>query len=79
MDDLLNRITINKDVCKGRPSVRGMRFTVSQMLELIASGMASEEILSDYPYLEAEDIAACLYYASRVLNNRNMLLIEGVA
>ena len=56
-----------------------MRFTVSQILELVASGMTSEEILNDYPYLEAEDIAACLHYASCVLNNRNMLFIEDVA
>ena len=79
MDNLLNRITIDKNICKGRPSVRGMRFTVSQMLELVASGMTSEEIVKDYPYIEANDITACLHYASRVLNNRNMLLIEDVA
>jgi uncharacterized protein (DUF433 family) len=79
MDNLLNRITINKNVCKGKPSIRGMRFTVSQMIEMVASGMTSEEILSDYPYLEADDIVACLHYASCVLNNRNMLLIEDVA
>ena len=79
MDSLMNRITIDKNVCKGKPSIRGMRFTVSQMLELIASGMSSEEIVSDYPYLESDDIAACLYYASRALNNQNMLLIEDVA
>ena len=79
MDALLNRITIDKNICKGRPSVRKMRFSVSQMLELVASGMTSEEILNDYPYLEADDIAACLQYASCVLNNRNMLFIEDVA
>ena len=79
MNALLNRITIDKDICKGRPSVRKMRFSVSQMLELVASGMTSEEILNDYPYLEADDIAACLQYASCVLNNRNMLFIEDVA
>jgi len=79
MDNLLNRISLDKNVCNGKPSIRGMRFTVSQMLELIASGMTSEEILNDYPYLESEDIAACLHYASRVLNNRNMLFIEDVA
>jgi uncharacterized protein (DUF433 family) len=64
MDTLLNRITIDKNVCKGRPVIRGMRFTVSQMLELVASGMTSGEILNDYPYLETDDIAACLQYAS---------------
>jgi len=79
MDIIFNRITIDKNVCKGKPSVRGMRFTVSQMLELVASGMTFEEILSDYPFLEADDIVACLHYASCVMNNRNMLFIDEVA
>jgi len=79
MKHLLNRITIDKNVCNGKPSIRGMRFTVSQMLELVAAGMTSEEILSDYPYIEADDIVACLQYASCVMNNRNMLLLEKVA
>ena len=79
MNNLLNRITIDKNVCKGKPSIRGMRFTVSQMIELVASGMTSEEILNDYPYIEADDIVACLKYASCVLNNRNLLFIEDVA
>jgi len=79
MDNSLNRITIDKNVCNGKPSIRGMRFTVSQMIDLVASGMTSDEILKDYSYLEADDIAACLHYASCVLNNRNMLFIEEVA
>jgi len=78
MKNLLCRITMDKNVCNGRPSIRGMRFTVSQMLELVASGMTSEEILKDYSYIEADDIVACLHYASHVVNNRNMLLIEEV-
>jgi uncharacterized protein (DUF433 family) len=53
-----------------------MRFTVAQMLELIASGMTYEEILSDYPYLDKEDIDASLYYASQVLNNKDRFLLE---
>jgi len=64
MENLLSRITIDKNVCKGKPSIRGMRFTVSQMMELLSSGMTSEEILDDYPYLEADDIVACFHYAS---------------
>ena len=76
---IFSRITIDKNVCNGKPSIRGMRFTVSQMLELVASGMTSEEILSDYPYIEADDIVDCLHYASYVMNNRNMLLLEDVA
>ena len=79
MGALLNRITIDKDVCKGKPSIRKMRFTVSQMLNLVAAGMTSDEILNDYPYLEIDDIAACLQYASCILNNRDMLFIEDVA
>jgi len=79
MNNFLNKITIDKNICNGKPSIRGMRFTVAQMLELLASGMTFEEILNDYPYLEADDIEACLHYASCVLNNRNMLFIEEVA
>ena len=79
MNHLLNRITIDKNICKGKPSIRGMRFTVSQMLELVASGMTTQEILNDYPYLEVSDIAACLQYASCVLNNRNLMFVEDVA
>jgi len=45
-----------------------MRFTVAQMLDLLASGMREEEILSDYPYLEKEDVQACLTFASRMVN-----------
>ena len=77
--NIFNRITIDKNVCNGKPSIRGMRFTVSQMLELVAAGMTYEEIISDYPYIESDDIIACLNYASCVLNNRNMLLLEDVA
>lgn len=62
------RITINPNVCGGKPSIRNMRFTVSQLLELLASGMDASEILSDYPYLVKEDIEACLHYAARITN-----------
>ncbi len=70
MKELMKRITLNSEVCKGRPTIRNMRFTVGQMLELLASGMKQEEILSDYPYIEKEDIQACLYYASQLANTR---------
>ena len=68
----LERITINPEVCKGKPTIRNMRFTVAQMLDLLASGMSEEEILSDYPYLEKEDIQACLTFASRMVNTRSI-------
>lgn len=69
MADLLDRITINPNQCGGRPCVRGMRIRVIDVLGLLAVGQTREEILADYPYLEAEDIAACLTYAVRRLDH----------
>jgi len=66
------RITLNPQVCKGKPTIRNMRFTVAQMLELLAGGMSTEEVLNDYPYLEKEDIQACLIYASHMANARSI-------
>ncbi len=75
MQNLIARITINPNVCKGKPSIRNMRFTVVQLLELLASGMDFSEILEDYPYLEKEDIVACLLYASKIANTKNVITI----
>ncbi|GHT21449.1 hypothetical protein FACS189430_01500 [Bacteroidia bacterium] len=77
--DLLNRITINAEICKGRPVIRGMRFTVSQMLELIAAGMTFDEIVADYPYIQHEDISACLLYAAAMMNSKGMIVLDNVA
>lgn len=73
MDNLLQRISLNPKVCNGRPTVRNMRFTVAQMLELLASGMSHEEILDDYPYIESEDIRACLLFAAKMANAQSVL------
>lgn len=62
--DLLQRITINPEVCHGKPTLRNMRYTVSLILDLLSAGMTTEDILADYPALEKEDIQACLLYAS---------------
>jgi len=62
--DLLKRITINPDVCHGKPTLRNMRYTVSLILDLLSAGMTTNEILTDYPALQKEDIQACLLYAS---------------
>jgi uncharacterized protein (DUF433 family) len=75
MKNYLKRITINPAVCGGKPTIRNMRFTVSQLLDLLASGMTELEILSDYPYLEKEDILACLQYASKIANTKNVINI----
>jgi uncharacterized protein (DUF433 family) len=63
----LDRITVNAEVCGGRPCVRGLRIRVKDVLELLAAGGTPEEILADYPYLEAEDIQAVLMFAARKL------------
>lgn len=61
----LERITVNPLQCGGRPCIRGMRIRVKDVLDLLASGASKEEILQDYPYLEAEDITAVLEYAAK--------------
>ena len=60
----LDRITSNPRQCGGRPCIRGMRIRVKDVLDMLAGGATEAEILQDYPYLEAEDIRACLEYAS---------------
>jgi len=79
MNHLLSRITLNNDICSGKPSIRNMRFSVSQMLELVAAGMTFDEILRDYPYIEKEDISACLLYASYITNNKGVLFFSEYA
>ena len=64
MQDLLQRITINPEICHGKPSIRGLRYPVETILQLLSSGMSTEEILEDYEDLEKEDIIASLLYAS---------------
>lgn len=61
---VLDRITFDREVMGGRACIRGMRITVSLILNLIANGMTQEEILEAYPYLEPEDIQAALNYAA---------------
>jgi uncharacterized protein (DUF433 family) len=68
-----SRITIQPGVCGGHPTIRGMRITVANILELLAGGMTPEEVLADYPYLEAEDIHACLAYASQLASHRQIV------
>lgn len=58
--ELLNRITTNPLVCHGKPIIRGLRYPVENILELLASGMTHAEILEDYEDLEEEDLLACL-------------------
>ena len=64
--DLLDRITIDPAICHGTPCVRGLRYPVEFLLELLSGGMTEDEILSDYPDLEREDLRAVYLYASRL-------------
>ena len=66
--DLVQRITVDPEICHGKPTVRGLRYPVSMILELLAGGMSHSEILEDYPDLELADIAACLAFAAQLSN-----------
>ena len=63
---LAERITIDPDICHGKPSIRGLRYPVETILELLSSGMTTDEILADYEDLEREDILAALSFAARL-------------
>ncbi|MFA5984051.1 MAG: DUF433 domain-containing protein [Methylococcaceae bacterium] len=63
------RITIDPEQCGGRPCIRHMRIRVKDILDLMAAGASAEEILEDYPYLEADDIKASLEYAAHQLDH----------
>lgn len=67
MSELLDRITIEPGKMHGRPCIRGLRVRVQDVLEMLAGGMTSEEILEDYPYLEADDVRAAIAYAAAVV------------
>jgi len=67
--ELLDRITIDPEQCGGRPCIRGMRIRVSDVLDLLASGLEPRQILEELPDLELEDITASLRYASRSLDH----------
>ncbi len=64
--ELLKRITLDPGVCHGKPCVRGLRYPVETLLELLSGGMTERQILDDYPDLEAADIRAVLAYAARL-------------
>lgn len=63
---LLTRITINPEICQGKPTIRNTRYTVDLILDLLSSGMSELDIIEDYPALEPNDIKACLSFASQL-------------
>jgi len=67
------RITIDPDICNGRPTIRGKRVTVQTILEFLSSGESEKGILHQYPSLEADDIHACLNFASQLMDHKYVL------
>jgi len=72
MDTLLSRITIDPAVCHGKPCVRGLRYPVETLLELLSSEMTIDEILADYEDLERDDLLAVLAFAARLARTRRL-------
>src|ERR1700722_16429869 len=69
MPALTSRNTVNPEQCGGRPCIRGMRVRVTDVLDLFGAGLNGPEILEELPYLEQEDLQACLQYAAREINH----------
>lgn len=72
MDPLLERITAKPDIFGGKPIIRGRRLAVEHVLGLLAAGDSWETILAGYPWLEPDDIAACLLYAARLVGRERV-------
>lgn len=68
----INRITIDADICHGKPCIRGLRYPVEMILDLLSSGMSIEDILADYEDLERDDILATLAFAARLTQVKKM-------
>ena len=76
MKNLLKRITIDTDICHGKPTVRGLRYSVEMILELLGSGMSHGDILEDYEDLENDDILAVLQYASKLSQVKSIYKVD---
>ena len=72
MDALLSRITIDPAICHGKPCVRGLRYPVEMLLELLSSGMTLDEILGDYEDLQRDDLLAVLAFAARLSQTKRL-------
>jgi len=72
MENLLQRISIDPEICHGKPSIRGLRYTVEMILELLSSDMDIDRILRDYEDLEKDDIKACLVFAAKLSHIKSM-------
>jgi uncharacterized protein (DUF433 family) len=76
---LLSRISVDPNVCFGKPCIRGTRIWVSLILDLLASGAATSEILKDYPHLSEEDVRACLAFGSETARGHYFEIVPDAA
>ena len=74
----LDRITTDPAICHGQPTVRGLRYPVECLLELLASGMSIDEVVQDHPDLERDDLLAALEFAALVSGQRRMVPLGAV-
>jgi uncharacterized protein (DUF433 family) len=75
MNSLLSRITINPEICHGKPVIRNLRYPVESMLEYLSAGDTIEDLLTQFPDLEREDLLACLEFATRSLQIKSQHLV----
>lgn len=71
-NELLNRINVNPEIFGGKPIIRGHRLAVEHVLGILAAGDSPEDILKGYPWLERDDIRACLLYAHRIVGHESI-------
>jgi len=75
-EELLKRITVNPKVMLGKPTIRGLRITVEQILQALASGLSEQELLEEYPELEKEDFWALFAYAAMLVEEEQVFPVE---
>ncbi|MCB0594691.1 MAG: DUF433 domain-containing protein [Lewinellaceae bacterium] len=78
-EKLLNRITLDPNICHGKPTIRGLRYPVESILEYLAGGDTIETILEEFPDLEREDILACLAYATASIKAKSIIVFPSAA
>jgi len=73
-DNLLSRITVDPEICHGKPCIRGLRYSVESILEYLAGGDSVEQVLAEFPDLERDDILACLEFSRKMLAAKSVHL-----
>ena len=72
---LLERITVNPAIMLGKPTIRGTRLTIEHLLKAMAGGLNFEDLQEDYPFLEPDDLLACLLYAAKLVENEKVYAV----